>query len=548
MHGRVQPDLLLPELQGSLRVRAGDLELAAMGGDHCDRQMDPRHLEPVLDVELVSAIGVLGRELPAAAPELDIGEPGERVRGQQLVALMPFLVLALDERTRLVHGSCAPRARARSRPFALCSSLASPTADARSCARAACAGASGSPTAQPRNARMASASTRSASSSRSSAIASAARACSRRPDEPLLEAGRPREPALDDGLQRRPRRRLAQGLLEQHDGLVEALELGEEQESLGAQRADVAFRQQVGRDRPGARPFSGRAMRTSCSQGATTAIVVLVRRRQPKRLLGELGSDGRCAALGRERGGILEHGGGGGVRSVAREREVTRAEERVLDDPRNSSVNASSLVAQVEVENRRQQRVREANRAVLALDHVRGECRRERVGRNTCPLQKRLRRRPQRRGERERVARHRGKSGEPRADELVQPLRNRKRLERVDVHLENACQLQREERIAARPLVDAEQRLAGERPPETVVQQPMERADAERSNRHAARRAPHPAPAPARTARRRRRAAGRAAREPGSQRVFAARTQARSTRTRRATERRRPQAESASAR
>ena len=31
--------------------------------------------------------------------------------------------------------------------------------------------------------------------------------------------------------------------------------------------------------------------------------------------------------------------------------------------------------------------------------------------------------------------------------------------------------------------MDAEQRLAGERPPETVVQQPMERADAERSNR-----------------------------------------------------------------
>ena len=124
-----------------------------------------------------------------------------------------------------------------------------------------------------------------------------------------------------------------------------------------------------------------------------------------------------------------------------------------------------------------------ANRAVLALDHVRGDCRRERVGRNTCPLQERLRRRPQCRGERERVARRRGKSGEPRANELVQRLRNRKRLERVDVHVENACQLQREERITAGPLVDAEQRLAGERPPETVAQQPMERADAERSNR-----------------------------------------------------------------
>ena len=162
---------------------------------------------------------------------------------------------------------------------------------------------------------------------------------------------------------------------------------------------------------------------------------------------------------------------------------MTRPEERILDDPRNSSVNASSLVAQVEVENRRKQRVREPNRAVLALDHVRGDCRRERVGRNTCALQERLRRRPQCRGERERVTRHRGKCGEPCADELVQLLRNRERLERVDVHVENACQLQREERVTAGPLVDAEQRLAAERPPETVAQQPMERADAERSNR-----------------------------------------------------------------
>jgi hypothetical protein len=83
-------------------VGGGELELATMGGDYGDRQMDPGHLEPVLDVELVCAIGILGRELPAVAPQFDIGKPGQRVRGQQLVALMPFLVLALEERTRLL--------------------------------------------------------------------------------------------------------------------------------------------------------------------------------------------------------------------------------------------------------------------------------------------------------------------------------------------------------------------------------------------------------------------------------------------------------------
>ena len=90
---------------------------------------------------------------------------------------------------------------------------------------------------------MSSASTRSASSARSSASRERYAGVLEGSDEPLLEAGRPREAALDDGLQSWPRHRLAQGLLEQHDGLVEALELGEEQESLGAQRADVAFRQ-----------------------------------------------------------------------------------------------------------------------------------------------------------------------------------------------------------------------------------------------------------------------------------------------------------------
>ena len=57
----------------------------------------------------------------------------------------------------------------------------------------------------------------------------------------------------------------------------------------------------------------------------------------------------------------------------------------------------------------------EANRPVLALDHVRGDCRVERVRRDARPLQERLRGRAQRRGERERLAGGRGKSGDPRA-------------------------------------------------------------------------------------------------------------------------------------
>jgi hypothetical protein len=93
-----------------------------------------------------------------------------------------------------------------------------------------------------------------------------------RSGEALPEARRPREPALDARLQRRPRSRLAQGLLEQRDRPVEALELGEEGERLGAQRTDVALCQQVREDRAGARPFSGGPMRTSRGQGSTRAL------------------------------------------------------------------------------------------------------------------------------------------------------------------------------------------------------------------------------------------------------------------------------------
>ena len=104
-------------------------------------------------------------------------------------------------------------------------------------------------------------------------------------------------------------------------------------------------------------------------------------------------------------------------------------------------------------------------------------------GGDAHPLEERLRRRPQRRRQRQRLVGRRGQPGEPRAEELVEPLRHRQRLERVDVRVERAGQLQCEERIPARPLVDAEQRLASERPPQAVVQEPMERADAERTDR-----------------------------------------------------------------
>jgi hypothetical protein len=97
---------------------------------------------------------------------------------------------------------------------------------------------------------------------------------------------------MDDRLQRRARACLAQRCLEQRAPMIEALEFGEKDERLGAYRADFHLGQQVGRNRAGARPLAGNLMRTSCTECSTMALAVLVRRRQPERLLGDLGPDG----------------------------------------------------------------------------------------------------------------------------------------------------------------------------------------------------------------------------------------------------------------
>ena len=124
-----------------------------------------------------------------------------------------------------------------------------------------------------------------------------------------------------------------------------AFELCEQHESLGAQRSDFCLGQQVAHDRPGARPLPGSVMRASCSQRSTMALLASVQWRQPERLLGELGRGGRRAPIRRQSRGFVEHIGDVGVRRAHRQSEVTGAEERVVDDSRDTSVNALPLLA-----------------------------------------------------------------------------------------------------------------------------------------------------------------------------------------------------------
>ena len=76
-----------------------------------------------------------------------------------------------------------------------------------------------------------------------------------------------------------------------------------------------------------------------------------VRRCQADRLLGELGRDSRRSAIGRQRRRVVEHPRDPGVGPVRREREMAGAQQRVVDDSRETFVNAAPLFAERLVEN-----------------------------------------------------------------------------------------------------------------------------------------------------------------------------------------------------
>jgi hypothetical protein len=99
---RKEPELPLRQLEGSLRVSAGEVGLTAMDGDHGVREMVLRHLDAVLDGDVVGAVGMVARLLPTTGPELEPGKAPERAGASPLVTLAPFEAFALEESTGLV--------------------------------------------------------------------------------------------------------------------------------------------------------------------------------------------------------------------------------------------------------------------------------------------------------------------------------------------------------------------------------------------------------------------------------------------------------------
>ena len=155
-----------------------------------------------------------------------------------------------------------------------------------------------------------------------------------RRSETVPEARRPREPAVDrptgaparDAASRRASSSSAAAT-------IDALELGEEDERLGARRADLRLGQQVGRDRAGARPLARGLVRTSRGQRPAMTLVASrpaasagapARRARPRR---PTRHDRLPSAAASSSTAATSASG-----CVRRQREVTRAEERVVDD------------------------------------------------------------------------------------------------------------------------------------------------------------------------------------------------------------------------
>ena len=378
---RVKAELLLGQLERTLRVQAGEVELPAVDGHHGDREMVLRHLEAVLDRDVVR---VARRASPRArgAPPGARPTRGPRARGRS--GARPARATR-GTRARAARGRRQASERVHDRLRRLLDEPVPPKALARSGAtdlsRASAPGVAAEPGEdgldRAGSARSTSSSSCSASSSARSGVVDA------RP-----EAVGPCEPAVDRRSKRRIVLAVTQRFPEQRHGVVGGRQLGEEHERLGAPRACLRLGEQPARERPGVCPLAGGLVRArGCERPASTLVAARLpasaagrarraRPRRPARPALAPASDARSSTAGH-----------GAVRRVPRERDVPSAQQRVVDDGRDPSMHAAPPVTEAQVERRREQGMREAHGAVLPLDHMRGRGRLERVEGDARALQ-----------------------------------------------------------------------------------------------------------------------------------------------------------------
>jgi hypothetical protein len=204
--------------------------------------------------------------------------------------------------------------------------------------------------------------------------------------------------------------------------------------------------------------------------------------RHAKGMLAELGREDDCAAgLGDGRC-FLEHGGDLGVGLVRGETKVTSPLDRIVDDGGGKSVRSSPFAPRQPLrEGRREQRMREADRAVHVLEHLPGKGRFERV-RNARRTEHGRRRTADRGDERQGLPRLFREIGEPAAYDTIQAVGHGEGLQGIDVCIQSPSQLERVERVSARNLVHTQERRSRERPSEPRPEKLVGRAEAQRAD------------------------------------------------------------------
>ncbi len=198
------------------------------------------------------------------------------------------------------------------------------------------------------------------------------------PLHPFREPAEDGQPPMQRPLQRSVPRRVSERLFEERDRALRSLELGQEDERLGARCTYGHVSQELQRDGPRTSSLSRGEVGTCSGERAPVAILACAGGRRRKACspssAATIGAPRAIADIGRRlelRGDLL-------VRLIHCKRAMARASERIVDDLGQAFVRKpSSLRRRRLIEHGSEQRMREADHPVRELDHVVGERRLE---------------------------------------------------------------------------------------------------------------------------------------------------------------------------
>ncbi len=202
-----------------------------------------------------------------------------------------------------------------------------------------------------------------------------------------------------------------------------------------------------------------------------------------RRRLAELRCHPRSAAGSRELDRFLQLPGGRGILSLERRSDVACSRDGVVRRNRGQPMRCSTLGDRcLRDRRRREQRMSEPDHAVRALDHLRSDRRSERLLVDSGRVHDLERGGAGHSHDEQCLPRLLRQRAQPLADEVLERVGYRQRLRGIErrPRVERPRQLEREEGIAARCIVQPQQGRTWESESEPVTDETLDRADAER--------------------------------------------------------------------